>query len=110
MSQKYSNLNTSLPKNVVYPEDSFPLVMILWIDAVTIGGEEWLDKSKAQSLSKSPLPIMVTVGFVLHEDEDHFALTNTIGPDETAQVNKIPKRMIIEISDLKDGRTEEHKT
>lgn len=110
MSQKYSDLNTSLPKNVVYPEDSYPLVMVFWIDAVTIGGEEWLDKSKAQSFSKSPLPIMVTVGFVLHEDEDHFAVTNTIGPDETAQVNKIPKRMIIEITDLKDGRTEEHKT
>lgn len=98
-----------MPNNITYP--TIPqLVLISWIDAVTIGGEGWLDRNKALNYAKDPLPIMVTVGFILHEDADHFAVTNTVGPDETAQVNKIPKRMIVEIQYLNYGRTEEHKT
>jgi hypothetical protein len=109
MFPKYSDLNTSLPNNITYPSTP-QLVLISWIDAITIGGEGWIDKNKALNYAQDPLPIMFTAGFVLHEDADHFAVTNTVGPDETAQINKIPKRMIVAIQDLNYGRAEEHKT
>jgi len=46
------------------------------------------------------LPMMLTVGFVLHNDDEQISLTSTIGPCETAQVNKIPKRMIVKIEEV----------
>jgi hypothetical protein len=44
--------------------------------------------------------MMLTVGFVLHNDEEQISLTSTVGPDETAQVNKIPKRMVVKIEEV----------
>ena len=44
---------------------------------------------------------MVTVGFILYMDSDQVSVTNTIGPGETAQVNKIPKRMVISMETLR---------
>lgn len=72
-----------------------PLVKILWVDAYTVGGEGWLEKDKAKLYAEEPLPYMITVGFVLYSDTEQVSVTNTIGPGETAQVNKIPRRMII---------------
>jgi len=89
-----------LPKNVSYPDKVPRLVKVTWIDAMTIGGAEWLEKDEAKSSAKEPLPMMLTVGFVLHNDEEQISLTSTIGPGETAQVNKIPKRMVIRIEEV----------
>ncbi len=99
-SKKSSTQNTSLPKNVVYPDKIPKLVKVLWIDAMTVGGAEWLGKDEAKSSAKEPLPMMLTVGFVLHHDDEQISLTSTIGPGETAQVNKIPKRMVIKIEEV----------
>ena len=99
-SKKSLNQNTSLPKNVIYPDKIPKLVKVLWVDAMTIGGAEWLGKEEAKSSAKEPLPMMLTVGFVLHNDEEQISLTSTIGPGETAQVNKIPKRMVIKIEEV----------
>ncbi len=71
------------------------LVKILWVDAYTVGGAEWMEKDKSQEIAREPLPHMLTVGFVLYTDSEQIAVTNTIGSDETAQVWKIPKRMVI---------------
>ena len=98
--KKSLNQNTSLPKNVIYPDKIPKLVKVLWVDAMTIGGAEWLGKEEAKSSAKEPLPMMLTVGFVLHNDEEQISLTSTIGPGETAQVNKIPKRMVIKIEEV----------
>ena len=89
-----------MPKNVVYPDKIPKLVRVWWIDAITIGGAEWLGKDEAKSSAKEPLPMMLTVGFVLHHDEEQISLTSTIGPGETAQVNKIPKRMVTKIEEV----------
>lgn len=89
-----------MPKNVTYPEKIPKLIKIYWIDALTVGGAEWLCKDKAKVSAKDPLPIMITVGFVLHHDGEQISLTSTVGPEETAQVNKIPKRMIIKIEEV----------
>ena len=87
-------------KNVVYPTQIPRIVVVEWVDAMTIGGSGWLEKDEARTNAKEPLPIMVTVGFVLHEDKEQISLTSTIGPGETAQVNKIPKKMIETIREL----------
>ena len=89
-----------MPKNVSYPDKIPRLVKVTWIDALTIGGAEWLEKDAAKSSAKEPLPMMLTVGFVLHHDEEQISITSTIGPGETAQVNKIPKRMVIKIEEV----------
>lgn len=99
-SKKSLNQDTSLPKNVSYPDKIPRLVKVTWIDAMTIGGAEWLEKDAAKSSAKEPLPMMLTVGFVLHHDEEQISITSTIGPCETAQVNKIPKRMVIKIEEV----------
>ena len=90
----------SFLKDIILPYKIPQLVKILWVDAYTIGGEEWLDKDKAKLYAKEPLPYMITVGFVLYMDSDQVSVTNTIGPGETAQVNKIPKRMVISMETL----------
>jgi len=59
-----------------------------------------MEKDEAKSSAKDKLPIMLTVGFVLHDDDKQISLTSTIGPSETAQVNKIPKRMVMKIEDI----------
>lgn len=99
-SKKSLNHNTSLPKNVSYPEKIPRLVKVTWVDAMTIGGSGWIEKDEAKANAKEPLPMMLTVGFVLHNDEEQISLTSTIGPGETAQVNKIPKRMIVRIEEV----------
>ena len=99
-SKKSLTHNTSLPKNVSYPDKVPKLVKVTWIDAMTIGGAEWIEKDEAKANAREPLPIMLTVGFVLHNDEEQISLTSTIGPCETAQVNKIPKRMIVRIEEV----------
>lgn len=94
-------IKESFLKDIVLPYKILQLVKILWVDACTIGGAEWLDKDKAKAHAKEPLPYMITVGFVLYSDSDQMAVTNTIGPEETSQVNKIPKRMIISVETLR---------
>lgn len=99
-SKKSLNQNTSSLKNVSYPDKIPRLVKVTWVDAMTVGGAEWLGKEEAKTSAKEPLPMMLTVGFVLHNDDEQISLTATIGPCETAQVNKIPKRMIIKIEEV----------
>jgi hypothetical protein len=100
MANKAADKKKSFLKDVVLSYKIPKLVKILWVDAYTIGGEEWIEKDTAKSYAKEPLPHMITVGFVLYTDNEQVALTNTIGPGETAQINKIPKRMIISIESI----------
>jgi hypothetical protein len=100
MTNKAADKKKSFLKDVVLSYKIPKLVKILWVDAYTIGGEEWIEKDTAKSYAKEPLPHMITVGFVLYTDNEQVALTNTIGPGETAQINKIPKRMIISIESI----------
>jgi len=55
---------------------------------------------ESNDIAKSPLPIMLTVGYVLWEDDDMISVVNTIGPDQSSQVNKIPKKMVYKIEEI----------
>ena len=87
-------------KDIVLSYKIPQLVKILWVDAVSCGDVNWIDKEKAKEHAKEALPYMITVGFVLFSDDKQVAVTNTIGPNETAQINKIPRLMIISMEAL----------
>lgn len=73
---------------------------ITWIDAETVGDANWMTMDESNDIAKSPLPIMLTVGYVLWEDDDMISVVNTIGPDQSSQVNKIPKKMVYKIEEI----------
>ena len=73
-----------------------------WIDAQTTGGSEWRDPDETKQAAKAKLPVMNTVGYVIHEDEYQCALVACVGPAEYSQVHKIPKCMVIGVREL-DG-------
>lgn len=73
---------------------------IEWVDAQTTGGSEWLDKSEMQQAAKTKLPLMNTVGFLVHEDEYQYSIVACLGPEESSQVHKIPKCMVLSAREL----------
>lgn len=91
-------------REIQYPTDLPPVVCVTWIDAETIGGPEWQDKKEAIKAAMEPLPVMITFGFLIYESKDQVVLSATMGPNEMAQVNKIPKRMILKLEEFKNGK------
>tara|TARA_R100001015_G_C4630242_1_gene191732 strand:+ start:636 stop:869 length:234 start_codon:yes stop_codon:yes gene_type:complete len=75
---------------------------IEWIDAQTTGGSEWLDKDETRSAARAKLPVMNTVGYLVHEDDYQYAVVACVGPAEFSQVHKIPKCMVLGAREL-DG-------
>ena len=74
---------------------------IKWIDAQTTGGAEWMEHSEMTAAAKGKLPVMNTIGYVVHEDEVQYAVVSTLGPAESSQVHKIPKCMVLSVIELK---------
>ena len=73
------------------------------MDAETSGGTGWVDAAEACSSMRTPPPTMKTIGYVIYEDDVYIALTDTVGPEETACINKIPKKMIVSSAYLTGG-------
>lgn len=82
------------------------VMWIKWTDAVTSAEAGWTTKEDALTTAASPLPIMHTVGFVLHHDDNQIAITDSVGDDEFGQVTKIPMSMIIEYDYLRRKNNE----
>jgi len=83
------------------------MAWVIWTDAITSAEAGWTTKEDAMLVALAPLPIMNTIGYVLHDDEDKIALTDSVGDDEFGQVTKIPKSMIIEYGYLRREMNEE---
>ena len=83
------------------------MAWVKWTDAITSAEAGWTSKEDAMAAATAPLPIMETIGFVLHEDESHIALTDSVGDDEFGQVTKIPNSMIIDLDFLRRENDEE---
>jgi hypothetical protein len=77
------------------------MIWIKWTDAVTSAEAGWTTKDDALATASSPLPIMYTIGYVLHHDDNHIAITDSVGDDEFGQVTKIPMSMILEYDYLR---------
>jgi hypothetical protein len=78
------------------------LVKVVWVDAHSQGGPEWVASEDAFEYAHSDLPVINQVGFVLYENEKLLAITDTVGDDVTGTVHSIPKVMIISRSELTD--------
>jgi hypothetical protein len=83
------------------------IAWIKWTDAITSAEPGWTTREEALQAASSPLPIMYTVGYILHNDDSHIALTDSVGDDEFGQVTKIPKSMIVEYDYLRRENDEE---
>ena len=77
------------------------MAWIKWTDAITSAEAGWTTKEEAMLTASAPLPVMYTIGYVLHDDESHVALTDSVGDDEFGQVTKIPRSMILEYAYLR---------
>ena len=82
--------------------NEYTIVKVCWEDAITSAEAGWTAASEAMEVATAPLPKMVTVGFVLHDNENWIALTDSVGHDEFGQVTKIPKQLIVSISTLRE--------
>ncbi len=68
---------------------------ITWRDAETYGDSSWVSSEEmCETIRKAP-PVMRTLGYVLYENDTYIAMADTIGPEETSAITKIPIQMII---------------
>jgi len=98
---KSVNQSTSLAKLYVEKKKLPSMYQIRWVDAQTTGGAEWMEQSEMLAAAKAKLPVMNTVGYLVCEDEVQYAVVSTLGPAESSQVHKIPKCMILSVTELK---------
>ena len=74
------------------------LVKIEWVDASSHGGPGWVDLDEGKEFAREDLPVMSTVGFVLHEKtgpRGWISVTDTIGGEECSTIHKIQLTMIL---------------
>lgn len=75
-----------------------PLVRVEWRDATLLGG--WHDKDTIKEWVADPVPIVVTVGLMLRDDDECIVLAGSENPDEFGDLNKIPKGMVTRVDIL----------
>jgi hypothetical protein len=73
---------------------SYKIVEVYWVDAQTTGDSGWQDLTDAKADAMLPPPVMRTVGYLLIDEDDHIALTDSLGTVECGHVTKIPRSMI----------------
>ncbi|KKL87533.1 hypothetical protein LCGC14_1933720 [marine sediment metagenome] len=71
----------------------YPIVEIIWRDAEC--DPEW---KKIDKISKGNLPIVYTIGYLLHEDKEKYIVASTIGDDEATATMMIPVDWVTKIS------------
>ena len=76
------------------------IIKIEWVDAETIGDNAWQELEGAIEYAKNDPPIMITVGFLLHECGTHMSVTESVGSQECGHVTKIPVEMIKTMKEL----------
>jgi hypothetical protein len=85
----------------------YPIVRILWEDAVTSAEAGWTTKIDAMETATTRPPQMYSVGYVLHNCKEWISITDSVGGDEFGQVTKIPKKMIVDLTFLKEDSNDE---
>jgi hypothetical protein len=76
------------------------IVEIRWQDAETYGDNGWTPMEEAKTNAEKAPPVMNSVGYLMYEDHNYIAITDSIGPEETGHITKIPKGMILSRSNL----------
>jgi hypothetical protein len=80
-------------------------VLIRWLDATMEGG--WVDSEIAKQIGGC---VVVSTGFLIAENEDWVKLSANNGGAEQGNLTEIPKRWILQYTDLGevDAGTEMH--
>ena len=78
----------------------YKIVEVEWLDAEEGGEVGWNNTKEMLKIAKKLLPLMHTIGYLVHDGEDHIALLSTFHPDCCSTVEKIPRGMILKISYL----------
>ena len=84
--------------------ESYPIVEVIWEDAVEEGGTGWNDLRDMMREAKKPCPIMHTVGYLVHQSDKHIAVLSTIGGDECSTLEKIPNGFLRSITTLREPK------
>jgi hypothetical protein len=79
---------------------AYIIVEVNWVDAETSGDNGWMDLTEALADAILPAPIMRTVGFLIADEENHIAVTDSLGTEECGSVTKIPRKMIRSLNEL----------
>ena len=77
-----------------YTDVEWEMVSILWVDAESDGGSGWQDPEEMMEYARRPLPVIHTVGLLVHEDDEQIAVTDSKGPEEMGSVTKIPRHWV----------------
>jgi len=78
----------------------YPIVEVVWVDAEEKGETGWNSLPEMKRYAKKPCPIMYSVGYKIHHDDDHISLLSSIGPEECSSIEKIPTGFIRTITEL----------
>ena len=78
----------------------YRLVEVVWVDAEEYGDIGWNDLKAMKRYAKKPCPVMRSVGYVLHQDDQHISLASTVGDKECSTIEKVPCQFIQSITDL----------
>ena len=83
-----------------FDADSPVLVSIRWKDAESQGGPTWEDSDDMLEFARRPLTEVLTVGVLLHMDQEQIAVTDTVALDQMGGVTKIPRGWVERIDVL----------
>jgi len=75
-------------------EKNYPIVEVLWRDAVEIGDYAWNDLEEILEQAKSPCPLVRSVGYLVHDGESHISLIGGFHDEQAGRVELIPKGCI----------------
>jgi hypothetical protein len=73
---------------------NYPIVEVIWIDAIEIGDIGWNEFDELMKEARKPCPTMRSVGYCIYHGKSHISLLSTIGSDECSRLDKIPVQFV----------------
>ena len=81
-------------------DSEYPIVEVLWRDAIEIGEIGWNDPDEIKEEAMSPCPLVKSIGYLIYESESHISLLRAIHSEGVSTLEKIPKGFIEAIKKL----------
>ena len=82
-------------------DTNYPIVEVLWYDAIEVGEIGWNDVEEMIEESKKPCPLVKSLGYLVHDCEGHISLLRAFHSDGVSTLEKIPKGFIVAINRLR---------
>jgi len=78
----------------------YDIVRVTWTDAEELGESGWNNLKVQLKSARRPCPTIVTVGFLVYQDDTHVSVISSLGPDICGTVEKIPMGFVARIDKL----------